>query len=189
MLAVEVVVDSATPALRRLTANVSGRAVFAAAASAVSQLVQQHLVDKDQIPNRLGGDRTHFYAAAASGTNWEAYPGRAEVSVAKEGSAQRLLGGTIRPVNRKYLTIPVTPQAHGRAASEFGSDLRFVLFGGTAKNPNTVGILVLGEGASATVLYLLVRKVTQRADPTVLPTDERIANEAADAIAEILLPA
>lgn len=184
---VAITTDTATPAIRRLVVRASGRSAFAAMAASVANLIREHLVRKDQIPNRLGGTRTHFYAAAARGTNWTAGDNSAEVTIAKDGIRQRLLGGTIRPVNRKFLTVPVSPLAHGRTAAEFGAELRLVVFGGTASNANAFGMLVLGRGAVANVLYLLVRKVTQAPDPTVLPTDQEIADEALSALREAAL--
>jgi hypothetical protein len=178
--------DTATPAIRRIVVQASGRAAHAAMAAAVAEQIRQHLVAKDQIPNRLGGTRTHFYAAAARGTFWTATPTDGEVTIAKDGIRQRLLGGTIRPVTRKALTIPVHPLAHGRVASEFGPELRLVVINGGADG-NTSGLLVLGTAPDAPVLYVLRKKVTQQADPTVLPTDEQMRAEAIGALDELAL--
>lgn len=156
-------------------------------AAAVAEQIRGHLVQKDQIPNALGGRRTHFYAAAAGQTFWTASATEAEVTIAKDGIRQRFLGGEIKPVNARALTVPVHPEAHGRRAAEFGPELRLVLFGGTASNPNAIGMLVLGKGATAPVYYLLVGSVSQDPDPTVLPSDDDMLSEAVGALKELVL--
>lgn len=178
--------DTATPAIRRIVVQASGRAAHVAMAAAVAEQIRQHLVDKDQVPNKLGGERTHFFASAARGTFWSASETEGEVTIAKDGIRQRLLGGTIRPVFKKALTIPVHPLAHGKVASEFGPELRLVKLDGGADG-NTAGLLVLGTGSDAPVLYVLRTKVTQQPDPSVLPTDDEMTAEAVSALEEIAL--
>lgn len=179
--------DTATPAIRQIAVKASGRSAHVAMAASVAELIRRHLIQKDQVPNKLGGQRTHFYAAAAGQTFWTASANEAEVTVAKDGIRQRLLGGEIKPVKAKALTIPVNPLAYGRRAAEFGDELRLVIFGGTSPNPNRIGMLVLGADAQAPIYYILALKVTQGPDPSVLPTDDEMLTEAVGALKELAL--
>jgi hypothetical protein len=187
MATVSISKDTATPTLVWLSVAATGRQAFAGMAAAVAESIRQHLVARDQIPNRLGGRRTHFYAAAARSTFWTASNSEGTVHIAKDGFRQRYLGGTIKPVKAKALAIPVSPESHGRTPAEFGSELRLVILGGTAANSNTTALLVLGNEPTAPVLFILVKQVTQEADPTVLPDPEAMQAEAISALEEILL--
>lgn len=180
------VTDNATPAIRRLVVRASGRAAFAAIGGSVAALVRDHLVKKDQTPNRLGGRRTHFYSAAANQTNWRANDTEAEIRISKDGFRQRLLGGPIRPVNHKALTIPIHPMAYGRRASEFGSELRLVSLNG-GRDGKTTGLLVLTNGPDSLALYVLRTLVNQAPDPSVLPTDAEMLRAANQGLDELRL--
>ncbi|MBX3732588.1 MAG: hypothetical protein KF791_08345 [Verrucomicrobiae bacterium] len=178
--------DTATPAIRRIAVNASGRRAHAAMAAAVAEQIRRHLVAKDRVPNQLGGRRTHFYAAAAQATHWLASERVGEVSISQDGIRQRLLGGTIRPIHARALTVPVHPLGHGRRAAEFGAELRLVPLDG-GRDGHTSGLLVLGSGADAPVIYVLRAQVEQEADPSVLPTDEEMLREATSALGEIVM--
>jgi len=147
----------------------------------VAELIRRHLRDRNSThANELGGKRTNFWARASEAVNFRAVSDGAEVSVSQEGVLQRYLGGTIRPVNAKALTIPVHPKAYGKSAREF-KDLKLV-------QGNRVALLVqrpkgkqIGE-----VYFVLKRSVTQEADPSVLPTEEQIKETAANAVQRFL---
>lgn len=87
---------------------------------AVQREFQDHLRRLDaQRPNQLGGVRTHFYGDAAQATFFAVTNDGATVTVAQQGFRQRVLGGTIRPVRSKWLTIPARAEAHGKRAGKF----------------------------------------------------------------------
>lgn len=110
----------------------------------------------------------------------EASDSQAKVTVALEGFRQRFAGGTIRPVNRKTLTIPLVPEAYGKLAPEFG-DLQFRPVYGAAK---LVGVLEgkAGSAFEGQSVYALVRFVVQGPDPSVLPPEKAMAEEAVSAL-------
>jgi len=139
------------------------------------QVVQDHFTQLDATRrNRLGGRRTHFYAAAARSTNFRITANGVQVAINHVGIAQRYYGGTIKPVNAKLLTIPAAAEAYGKRAREFGK--LDVVFG----RQGVVGLAKPGRpGQKARsrpgkILYWLVKSVTQSADKTVLPTDKEI---------------
>jgi len=178
--------DTASPAVKQLRFQAHGRRAFAAMGASVAESIRRHLVQRDLIPNQLGGRRTHFFSSAARQTFWVAREDEAEVSIAKDGIRQRLLGGIIRPVRKKALTIPVSPEAYGRRASEFGSELRLVKLSGGADG-QTAGLLVLGEGPHAPAMYVLRTQVHQAPDPSVLPADADLKAAAVAGLEELRL--
>jgi hypothetical protein len=80
-------------------------------------------------------------------------------------AAHKQFGGTIRPKNRRALTIPISDEAKGKTAGEFaagGRDL-FVL---PSDKADTIGILGYDEpGVGFHPLFVLRTKVTQKPDP------------------------
>ncbi len=151
----------------------------AIAGHAVLNLVKAHLVDRDQVGNAMGGRRTHFYRKAAQGTHEDHDDDQATITISATGFAQRLYGGTIAAVNKRFLTIPLAQEALGRRASDFSDAFVCVIHGQlyiarkrTAK---------VGKG-SLDLLFKLVRSVYQAPDRTVLPTDDQIATTARTAV-------
>lgn len=124
-----------------------------------AQLVRENFYEKDKTPNRLNGKRTHFWRQAGDATGYDLHPEGATVFTTKLGVRQRLEGGVITPKNAKWLTVPLTAEAHGVRAREF-PDLDFA-----------GGFLVDDEGRAH---YVLKKRVVQEADPTVQPSDKEM---------------
>jgi len=106
------------------------------------------------------------------------------VDVAAEhvAAAQKQFGGTIEAKGKArggadFLTIPITEEARGRRASEFGDDL-FVL--GTPGGSQ--GVLGYDSGDGFRALFVLKRRVEQEADPFMPTTAEatRMAEDEAE---------
>ncbi len=171
-------------------------------ARAVANLCRNHLftVDNEE-PNKLGGPRTHFFSAAAKSIEEpELEAGGAGFTINQVGLAQRWLGGDIEAGRgtssttggpTKYLAIPARAEAYGKAPGEF-DDLEFIPLG------NRKGMLVEAmqsrfiegkksksgardyhiENVGGLVMFWLVPKVHQEADPDVMPTNEDMAEAA-----------
>ena len=177
------VTDGATPELKRQVAELGGTRGTAAMGQACAQLIKRWLIQRNARPNEKGFPKSNFYGRAAEKTFWIANEVRAEIHIALEGFAQRVYGGTIKPVNAGALTIPVVPEAYNKRAREF-PDLVFV----PLQNPgNAFGFLMRPiEGkAFGVVMYLLVKQVTQVGDPTVLPDGKDILDTAITALERI----
>lgn len=168
------------PELLAKAAALNPRALADQLGAAGARLTKSHLLKLNQErPNALGGRRTNFYAQGARATTWSATDTGATVVVAAQGLAQRFHGGTINAKPGKALSIPADAEAHGRSPREF-SDLRLVVFGATGRaalvTARSTAIRLGKRGVKAVsstferVLYWLVKSVTQRADPSVLPT-------------------
>jgi hypothetical protein len=152
----------------------------------VAELFKEHFFELDrERPNALGGQRTHFYGDAAKATSSYGDEAGATITVAQQGIRQRLLGGTIRAVNGKYLTIAARAEAYGKRAREF-KDLVFVKLSGDRAmlvqadsqrvffGRRRDGRATQGEVRGGLVMFWLVPSVTQKGDPTVLPRETQI---------------
>lgn len=161
---------------------------------AVKRLLVDYFKTLNDERHREGG--AGFYAdAARSVQNPQTTGGTAVVAINKIDLAQRLLGGTIKAVNGKYLAIPnpSNPDAIGKVPADF-TNLQFFRTprGGGLKLQrevaSVVGHIRTGKNAGKSrnaasiigdvVMFWLVPSVEQKADPTVLP-DEDVMTQAA----------
>jgi hypothetical protein len=96
------------------------------------------------------------------------------------GLAHKITGGTIRAKRRKYLTIPVTPEAHNLTAKTFSRTIA-PLF-------QAKGMLLFKDPQTDEVkaAYALKRSVTHRPWPGALPPEnsylDAFVNEALDSL-------
>jgi hypothetical protein len=178
------ITDHATPAIRRVMELGQTRQLNQVLGRAAVNLLRQHFFNLDkERPNQLGGQRTHFWAAAARSTTFTEEPDGVTVSIDKVGVQQRWRGGEIHAVKSTYLTIPARAEYHGKHAREF-DNLVFVILkrGGPALVEAEANVLRKGKRKGQTVLkpkeltggavaYWLRRSVYQNADPSVLPTE------------------
>ena len=142
-------------------------------AKAASEVVKDNFVALDRSRHRSG--TFHFYGRAARATSSGVQGRSAYVSIDHEGIALRRFGGTVKPRNGKYLTIPAIDAAHGKRAREF-DNLHF------RRNATGGNGRLCDEGGR--VFYWLVKQTTHIADPTVIPTDGAIQEAAVDAMKE-----
>lgn len=103
------------------------KGLLSVAGRAGRNVLVKHLRDYDRShPNQIGGARTNFYAKAADSVNFTVISDDVvAISINAIGIALQyygtagLPGGVLRPVHAQYLTIPATPEAHGKRAREF----------------------------------------------------------------------
>lgn len=92
------------------------------------------------------------------------------ITISDPRLAQKIFGGTIRAKRASMLTIPVTPEAYGRAASVFeketGIKLIFIVVG---KGEFENAVLASKRDGGLQTEYVLTPSVDQKADPTALP--------------------
>lgn len=201
-----ILLDEVTPLLERVKTEAQARGLALVAARAVGGLVKDHLYGLDQQRHRYG---SHFYRQAADSVTTGAAPEGAVVSITQLGFRQRLFGGTIRPKNVRYLTLPAHPDAFGKRAREF-NDLDFAYRVNPAtgalqpclirraqtsiryrRTKGKDGVVRLKVAAvtslQAEVMFWLVKSVSQPADPSVLPHGEQMSARAVGAIKTALL--
>ena len=142
-------------------------------ADAARDVVQDNFRKLDQSRHR--GGSFNFYGCAINATHSGVQGRSAFVSIDHEGIALRRFGGTVKPRNGKYLTIPAIDQAQGKRAREF-DDLHF------RRNASGNGGRLCDP--TGRVYYWLVKQSTHKPDPSVLPTDGEIQEAAVDAVKE-----
>lgn len=202
MSGITVVINTASPLLDRVKSEAQRAGLALVAARAVATQAKDHLVKLNSERHKHG--RNYYLQAARSVTSRGGGPGLALVSVTQTGFRQRRLGGRIVPKNGEYLTLPEAPEAHGKRAREF-NDLAFkvvmdnergrlrpalVQRVSTAvslirrkRKDGTFSLTVKpGEVQGGKVMFWLSRGVNQKADPTVLPTEQESQNTAVEAI-------
>jgi hypothetical protein len=182
--------DTATPVVSGVLEGLAPEKINPVLGRAAVNLTRNHLFRLNgERANRLGGKRTNFYAQAARGTSFELTPTGFVQSVNQVGIGQRYFGGTITPKGgKKYLTIPMRAEAYGKRAGEF-NNLRFAMVPGIGPalveteatslrktrskkgGVSTTRFKSAGEVGGG-VMFRLVRKVTQQADPSVMPARE-----------------
>lgn len=187
---------TAAQALADLGRSLGDNSVRNAIGGRVQRLFQDHFRDLNtKRANKLGGQRTNFYAKAARATFFRLEGDGVTLTVAWQGINQRLQGGVLRPTGgRKFLTIPARAEAYGKRAGEF-SNLRFEItdhgpalvqkadefksVGRARKDGSRKQVQTAAEGV---VMFWLRRSVTQKPDPTVVPGEGAIRDEISAAV-------
>lgn len=147
------------------------RTILQAACRAGRTVLQRHFRQRDRVPNRLGGRRTHFWGDVLKSTQLGAVTDKAGVILIGDSRfAQKVYGGTIVAKNVRNLSIPVNPEAHGLRPRQFEAEHGVKLFFIKSHSQALLAHRV-GEGylADLQVDYVLKPRVYQQADPDALP--------------------
>lgn len=186
------------PKAREVLASLRERAgameeLHEAMGTAVADTVRQHIATTKQSPNtgwwgRVAASVTHSFSADG-----------AVVTVPERGAALRYYGGTVKQkTGGPLLTIPTkdVPVQNGTRLAARDMGLLAFLPSRKGGNPKVAGVLVdAAERTSKTgkkykvpllrpagrVRYILMTETTHKPDPSVLPTDQQIAEAARDA--------
>lgn len=179
-----------------------------AAGGAVRRLLMNHLGNLDTSrPNKIGGKRTHYYADLARNVTYQTTEDGAQVHVTGTGIALHYYGGVVKPTGgRKYLTIPVDPEAYGRRAGEFNNlEIAWGLTKGG--KPRPIGLVTKNDYAYKTKknrksgvkevvsasweggkwMFALVTSATIPADKSILPEDDTINEAAISSITDYII--
>lgn len=154
--------------------------------------------------NKLGGKRTHFFADVARSVQNPTISGRSGgVSINQVGLALRWLGGTIRAgvgtssrtgKPTRFLAIPARAEAYGTTPKQM-PDLRFIpRRGGGGMLVQALQSVVsfgkkgtrLAREVGGLVMFWLVKQVTQKPDPSVMPAEEQLLKAAVDPMEQFL---
>jgi hypothetical protein len=155
------------------------RAVLMAAGRELAIQLRQHFRTKDRDePNKLSPRREHFWLQVMRSVNAPEQKDEKSVSVriSDPRIAQKVFGGTISAKRAGALTIPVSEKAYGRTAATFEVETGLKLFllkSSSGKAPVLAAKVggTSGTGQQVEVEYVLVKSVTQAADPTALPEE------------------
>lgn len=177
--------NGVTPAMKAAQEQLKPEVINKALARGAERLFRDHIGALP--PNKLGRS-TGFWADSVRATHAEATDSGCVVSVSKLGFRQRYFGGTIKPVNAKFLTIPARSEFYGARARQF-TNLRFVMFrSGTAAlvindggAEKITGVSTKRAGSkkdAGMVAFWLVESAEQKPNPNIIPADEKILDMA-----------
>lgn len=90
----------------------------------------------------------------------------------EDGSLRhKITGGTITAKNARALTIPLVPEAHGRRAADYRSEIGELF---TIPNKSALFEAVGGDGVRA--VYALCKSVTHDPWPDAIPSSDELIN-------------
>lgn len=159
------------------------RTLLQAGARAVARDVQRHFRRKDEVANKLGGRRSHWWSKAAQATQVASVTDReATVSISQPGVGLHYQGGTVRPVEAKALTIPIHAEAHGRRAATLENILGRKLVRIRKKDSGTTFLADRVSEDTIRFMYVLKASATIPKDPNALPTEQELQRTAAQAM-------
>lgn len=175
MLSVKITVtDSATPALAAVGDSLKDRrGLNKSIAGSVEDITRAHIriaaQTRHTTATRLGAAPTNYLSKLSE--TIESHSDGVGVVMDVYGAIFRRVTGAVdvRPVTKKWLTIPAAAESYGRRAGEF-SDLEFALNKGgeSARLINSAG----------KVLFWLKKQVTLPQDRGLLPSDEQFTQAA-----------
>lgn len=202
----------APQAVARIQAFMGSDAMRRIAGYEGQRTVREHLQGLDETRvNKLGGPRSHYYGSARRSTEYQLEGRDVLIVIPQIGMALHYYGGVVSAGKNasfvtgaptKYLTIPAAPEAYGKSVSDF-PDL--VIVWGKGRRP--VGLAV-GEEATGSlyhavtrgplltkktklvpgkVMFWLKESITLQPDPSVLPTEEKLANNITEVMGEAVV--
>lgn len=164
------------------------RLLFSAVGNAVSKLINDHLKriapTHHKTAERLGATPTGHLEPRTSFASDES---SATVIIPIPGINRAFKDLSIAPKNAPYLTLPISSVSYGKRAATVRG-LGYMIFRPAAKgaHKNAQGVfsayqdLLMGTKDGETIpLYLLKKRVDQKQDPTLLPTQDEIGTTAA----------
>lgn len=200
MISVEIDISGAAALSSRMRALHArlGPEMLEAMGRGMANGLRKHFLERNQTPNRLGGERTNFWQGVASATQAPIVSGgnSVHVAVSHPHILQKLRGGLIRPREKKAIAIPLNGKAYGKSPTVF--PLLAFLPSGSSGPGGAIGYLVEGERKKVTrgknkgkevirakkggsLLYMLSRGIYQQPDPATLPGDAALLDAAASA--------
>ena len=127
MIAVTVTVDAADS--QRFLVEVQGKlknpkALNTALGKRLARELQGHFSARNSEPNTMGATKTNFWETVSGLTQLtDVNETEATVSIGEVRFRIHLHGGTIKPTGgRKFLTIPLIPEARGKRVSEWEAE-------------------------------------------------------------------
>jgi len=181
------VADKATPAIRALLAQMQDMSeIYEAASGEVYELVRGHLENaagsRHTTAQRLGAQPTGHLTRAAESVGHSHDANSATIEVTSPGIRRAYGPLDIRPVNKRYLTIPADAASYGKWVSDMRRD------GWNVFRPRgrmfLAGTQGKGKEAKNTfrVLFWLAEQVTIPHDPGLMPSDDDMSGAVTRAI-------
>lgn len=191
MIAIELNADSTLAELRDVLGKVRNpQGMLRTVAKRAEDRFREHFRNRDaNTPNRLGGERKHFWKAVENSVSTEVFDadGVVILAVSHPHFAQKVFGGVIQVKQAKYLTIPVTAEAYGKTTAEFEAETGLQLFFLPTRKGGGGALASRVKGArDVKVHYVLKSSVYQQRDEAALPDRESMREMMAETVMEEL---
>lgn len=179
--------DEATPYLKELERRLGSREdLHRVMATEAKPIFQDHIIDNatHKWARELGGKPTGHREATARAITTESSSRQAVIMIpAASGMGRAFHDVTIVPGSgKKWITLPNTAAAYGRRASEF-SDLQFVPLG-----DDLAALMARAKSnGQRIVVFWLKKKIEQKQDRNLLPSDEILTEKLELAVLEWLV--
>lgn len=178
--------DNLTPRVVMLMRMLSGAKrveMMRGAGVAVQELTREHIGNLKRKPGSWASQQkaptTGFYKEAAqevaSPAAVSATSNEAVLTITSRGFSRAFRDVTVEPRTARALTIPIHPEAFGKRASDLWDRLEMFI-------PKGKRVIYGVVGGVLTPLYVLVRRVVQKQDRSLLPSDEEFRREAAKSV-------
>lgn len=185
-MTVEVITPPAMARWRDVMRPAFTRRLYRTIADRVENLVRRHILRIAPAhhiwANRLGAQPTGHLTKGARLTHSTSGSDYAEIIIPIPGMSRAFRPLAITPQRASALTIPIAAQSYGQRVSRM-RQLGWVLFRPKGRD------VLMGTprgGGEAVALYLLKKRVEQRQDRSLLPSDDEIGDTANAALAGIM---
>jgi hypothetical protein len=159
--------DTATAELRAIAAQLANpTALYKDVGRRGANDLKKHFRQREaDNPNKLSGNRTHFWLDVRDGVQQPALvAGGVDLIVQHPAIAAKVYGAHVVAKNAAALTISLHALAHGRRASVFEEETGYDLF-----HPKGTQVLMAEISGEAVPIYWLTKSVDIPADPKALP--------------------
>ena len=184
-MTVEIITPPAMARWRDVMRPEFRRRLYAAIADKVENLVRRHILRiapaHHTSANRLGATPTGHLTKGARLTHSNAGADFAEVIIPIPGISRAFKDLSITPKNAAALTLPIAPQSYGRRVSELRA-LGWAIFRPKGKDV----LMGAQKDQEAVPLYLLKKRVEQKQDRSLLPSDAEIGATAGAAMTAVI---
>lgn len=198
--------EPASPRLTRLLAGIEREDYKRPVGNAARLCLKNHFAslsaDGSQHKSAVavGATPSNLYEKFADQTSYEPTGSGIVVSINHPAVRQRLKGGTIRPVNKTFLTIAANAYAYNHRASQVGVTLKFMYARDELRNCLRPALVAPDAVTKDTgkarkdgtrrqrtirpsgIYYWLVKSVTQGPNPGVLPDREKLMTDVTTAL-------
>ena len=180
-MTINIVVPAALHRWKDMMSAENRKRMFAAAADKMENLVRRHILRiapaHHTSAEKLGATPTGHLTKGARLTVSHATENEAEVIIPIPGLNRALKPLVITPKNASALTIPIAAQSYGQRAARM-RQLGWILF-----RPKGTNILMGAQKDQEPIpRYVLVKRVEQPQDRTILPSDAELSTTAGRAI-------
>ena len=180
-MTINIVVPAALHRWKDMMSAENRKRMFAAAADKMENLIRRHILRiapaHHKSAEKLGATPTGHLTKGAHLTVSHATANEAEVIIPIPGLNRALKPLVITPKNASALTIPIARQSYGLRAARM-RQLGWSLFRPKGKDV----LMGAQKDQEAIPLYVLVRRVEQPQDRSLLPSDQELSTTAGRAI-------